>query len=55
MLFSYLGLIPWTFFSSAVTGGAGSLTANVALLNKLYCPREVFPLSADGRRDASTR
>ena len=24
-LFSYLGLIPWTFFSSAVSGGASSL------------------------------
>ncbi len=47
-LFAYLGLIPWTFFSSAVSGGAASLTGNVPLLNKLYCPREVFPLSALG-------
>lgn len=48
VLFSYLGLIPWAFFSSAVTGGAASLTGNVPLLNKLYCPREVFPLSQMG-------
>jgi ABC-2 type transport system permease protein/lipopolysaccharide transport system permease protein len=48
VLFSYLGLIPWTFFSSAVTGGAASITSQVPLLNKLYCPREVFPLSAMG-------
>lgn len=47
-LFSYLGLIPWTYFSSAVSGGASSLTGNVALLNKLYCPREVFPLASLG-------
>jgi len=47
-LWSYLGLIPWTFFASAVTGGSASLTANVPLLNKLYCPREVFPLSQMG-------
>jgi ABC-2 type transport system permease protein/lipopolysaccharide transport system permease protein len=51
VLFSYLGLIPWAFFSSAVSGGALSLTGNVPLLNKLYCPREVFPLSQMG--DAS--
>ena len=48
VLFSYLGLIPWTFFASAISGGGSSLTSNVALLNKLYCPREVFPLAAMG-------
>ena len=46
VLFSYLGLLPWTFFSSSLTGGGGSLVGNVALLNKLYCPREVFPIAA---------
>ncbi len=45
-LFSYLGLLPWTFFSSSVSTGGQSLVANVALLNKLYCPREVFPIAA---------
>jgi ABC-type polysaccharide/polyol phosphate export permease len=44
-LYAYLGLIPWTFFSSAVSTGGQSLLANVSLLNKVYCPREVFPLS----------
>ncbi len=43
-LFSYLGLIPWSFFSASVLAGGLSLTANIPLLNKLYCPREVFPL-----------
>lgn len=45
-LFSYLGLLPWTFFSSSVSQGGLSLVSNVALLNKLYCPREVFPIAA---------
>jgi len=45
-LFSYVGLIPWTFFSAAVMTGGMSLTMNIPLLNKLYCPREVFPLGA---------
>ena len=45
ILFAYLGLLPWTFFASAVANGGTSLTLNVPLLNKLYCPREVFPLA----------
>jgi len=44
-LFSYLGLLPWTFFSEALSLGSTALTNNVPLLNKVYCPREVFPLS----------
>jgi ABC-type polysaccharide/polyol phosphate export permease len=44
-LFVLIGLIPWTFFSASVLTGGMSLTANTPLLNKLYCPREVFPLA----------
>jgi ABC-type polysaccharide/polyol phosphate export permease len=45
-LFAYVGLLPWTFFASALSQGGLSLTMNVPLLNKVYCPREVFPLAA---------
>jgi ABC-type polysaccharide/polyol phosphate export permease len=45
-LFAYLGLLTWTFFSSSLSQGASSLVANVTLLNKVYCPREVFPLGS---------
>jgi ABC-type polysaccharide/polyol phosphate export permease len=45
-LFSYLGLLPWTFFSNSVSNGGLSLVSNNELLNKLYCPREVFPIAA---------
>jgi ABC-type polysaccharide/polyol phosphate export permease len=45
-LFSYMGLLPWTFFSTALASGGLSLVSNQALLNKLYCPREVFPIAA---------
>lgn len=45
-LFAYVGLVPWTFFSNAVSGGGTSLIANMPLLNKMYCPREVFPIAA---------
>ncbi len=45
-LFAYLGLMPWSFFSTSVSQGSVSLIANVPLLNKVYCPREVFPLGS---------
>jgi ABC-2 type transport system permease protein/lipopolysaccharide transport system permease protein len=45
-LYSFVGLIPWTFFASAVSQGGLSLVANVHLLNKVYCPREVFPMAS---------
>ena len=45
-LFSYVGLVPWTFFSTSVNTGGQSLVANSALMNKVYCPREVFPVSS---------
>ena len=44
-LFAFLGLIPWAFFSTSVSHGGLSLLHNVLLLNKVYCPREVFPLA----------
>jgi len=47
-LYAYLGLLTWTFFSTSISTGAASLVSNVTLLNKVYCPREVFPISAVG-------
>lgn len=43
-LFSYVGLVVWTFFSNSVQG-AGLSLVNQPLLNKVYAPREVFPLA----------
>jgi ABC-type polysaccharide/polyol phosphate export permease len=45
-LFVYLGLLPWTFFSSAVSRGGQILVFESSVLNKVRCPREVFPASA---------
>lgn len=47
-LFTYVALLPWTFFSTSVSQGGQSLVQNVALLNKVYCPREVFPIASVG-------
>lgn len=45
-LFSYIALVPWSFFSEALTLGSASLLGNLSLLNKVYCPREVFPVAS---------
>lgn len=45
-LFSYTALVPWGFFSESLTVGSTSLLNNIPLLNKVYCPREVFPIAA---------
>ena len=45
-LFTYLGILTWTFFSASVSQGGQSLVQNVSLLNKVYCPREVFPIAS---------
>lgn len=39
------GLLPWLFFSNAVTLGMGSLVGNASLIQKVYFPRIVLPLS----------
>lgn len=44
-LFIYVGMLPWTFFQGSVSTGGTSLVTNNALLNKVYAPREVFPLA----------
>jgi ABC-type polysaccharide/polyol phosphate export permease len=45
-LFAYVGLLPWTFFNGAVSSGGTSLINNMPVLNKVYCPRELFPIAA---------
>jgi ABC-type polysaccharide/polyol phosphate export permease len=44
-LFSFVALLAWGFFASSISGASGSLVGNITLLNKVYCPREVFPVS----------
>lgn len=42
------GLLPWGFFSNVVNQGMGSLVANEGLIQKVYFPRIVLPLSTVG-------
>lgn len=48
MLFFYCGLMPWTFFSSAVSAGSGSLVGSSNLITKVYFPRVIVPAAAVG-------
>ncbi len=45
-LFSYAALLPWTFFSTALSFAIPSLIANSHIITKIYFPREVIPLAA---------
>jgi lipopolysaccharide transport system permease protein len=45
-LFAYAGLLPWLFFSSAVTTGAATLVGSANLLSKVYFPRVLLPAAA---------
>ena len=45
-IFSFAALVPWTFFSSALAGGANSLVGSSSLVSKIYFPRLLMPLAA---------
>ncbi|WP_258101580.1 ABC transporter permease [Marinoscillum pacificum] len=45
ILFSYVAMVPWNYFSNILSGSAGSLVTNKNLLSKVYFPRIVLPLS----------
>lgn len=39
------GLLPWNFFNLAVLSAASAVVANGQLINRVYFPREILPLS----------
>ncbi|HJR59729.1 MAG TPA: ABC transporter permease [Vicinamibacterales bacterium] len=44
-LFAYVALLPWTFFSTALTNATSSLVNHSQLITKVYFPREILPLT----------
>lgn len=44
-LFLFVALVPWIFFSSALTGGATSILGSADMVKKIYFPREVLPIA----------
>jgi lipopolysaccharide transport system permease protein len=45
-LFAFAALVPWTFFSNAVSTSASSLIGNTHLISKVYFPRLLVALSS---------
>jgi lipopolysaccharide transport system permease protein len=45
-LIVFAGLLPWQFFSGAVTESSNSLTGNTSLITKVYFPRLIIPASS---------
>lgn len=45
-IFSYTGLVPWTFFSYGLTQASNSLVGSGNLIKKIYFPRLVVPISS---------
>ena len=44
-IFICCGLIPWTFFSSAISRAAFTMVENGNIIKKVYFPREILPIS----------
>lgn len=44
-LFSYIALLPWTYFSNTLTESSNSLLTNSNMITKVYFPRLVLPIS----------
>ncbi len=44
-LFVYAAVLPWTFFSTAVSNGTTSLVTHTPLVTKVWFPREILPMS----------
>lgn len=47
-VFCYLGLLPWSFFSTAVSGAGNSIVSSERLISKIYFPRLAVPFAAVG-------
>ena len=47
-VFVYSALLPWTFFSNAITKSTESLVSSAHLISKVYFPRLMIPLSTIG-------
>ncbi len=43
--FLFVALVPWIFFSGSITSGATLVINQKDLVNKIYFPREILPIS----------
>ena len=47
-IFVFAGMLPWQFFSEALTRSSGSVVGSSSLITKVYFPRLIVPLSSVG-------
>src|SRR5947208_9586669 len=47
-LFAYAGLLPWTFFATAIAAAGNSVVGSERLITKIYFPRLAVPFAAVG-------
>lgn len=47
-VFAYAGLLPWTFFATAITSAGNSVIGSEQLITKVYFPRLAIPIAAVG-------
>ncbi|CAN5611431.1 ABC transporter permease [soil metagenome] len=45
-LFVYSGLLPWTFFATAITNAGNSVVGSERLVTKIYFPRLAIPIAS---------
>ncbi|MPZ23295.1 MAG: hypothetical protein GEU28_07080 [Dehalococcoidia bacterium] len=45
-IFLFIGLLPWLFFSSAISFATESVASGMSLITKVYFPREILPITA---------
>ena len=46
LLFNYVAMVPWVYFSNILTESSTSLVSNKNILSKVYFPRLILPLSS---------
>ncbi len=44
-IFLFVALVPWIFFSSAITGGSMSILNQNDMVKKIYFPRQILPIA----------
>ena len=47
-VFAYAGLLPWTFFATAIASAGNSVVGSERLITKMYFPRLAVPFAAVG-------
>lgn len=43
--FLIIGILPWTWFTTSISGGTACIVNNGGIIKKVYFPREILPIS----------